>query len=398
MPKTFSASLRVAHARSCANATKTAVDSTGRANGCTCTPSYYTHHRDGTGRPVKGARVRDRRVAERALRRLQVDIDEGRVGQARRQSVTFNEWADARLRFIEENNRKPATVRAYETTLRYARPVFGALELDEIGAAELMAFVRKVRAGGGGDTTLRKHLKHLSTFFTSAVAHELIHRSPVSPKFVHDLRLAKPEKGTPPYTDIELEKLFNKMRALKYEPVYTTACRLAVATGLRLGEIVALDWDDVDISSRTLRVWRTWDPLEGHVAPKDGDERTVHLIPAAVAILERWVSTEGVRPGASPVFRAPRSGERLNSRYLCKLVERAMTKAGIPKLGEDKRPRKPFHSFRATFARMCRENGADPQWLQAELGHASLDLTIGTYSTWQAVAMRKHADALEFAV
>jgi integrase len=97
------------------------------------------------------------------------------------------------------------------------------------------------------------------------------------------------------------------------------------------------------------------------------------------------------------VFPAPR-GDRLNARYLAKLVEKAMTSAGIPKVGEGGRPRKPFHSLRATFARRAREQGADPQWLQAELGHASLDLTIGTYSTWQDAAMQKHADALDFAV
>jgi integrase len=396
MPKTRSASLRVAHTRSCPNATKTSLAS---LRGCKCKPgpSYYTSHRDAGGNVVKSERVRDRQVADRALRKLQVNIDEERVDLRRRETITFGAWADERVAYIEEFNRKPATVRAYKGTLSYARPILGSLNVADIGEGELMRVVRAIREGGGGDTTLRKHLKQLSTFLTAAVP-RYINRSPLTAEFVKDLRLAKPEKGTPPYTDVEFEKLINKMRALDYESVYITATRFAAATGLRIGELIALNWDDVDLVGGTLRVSRTWDPIVGSVKPKDSDERTVHLIPGAVAILEAWVGEQGVRPGNAPVFSAPRSGGRLNGRYLTKVVEQAMTKAGILKVEEGGRPRKPFHSLRATFARRAREQGADPQWLQSELGHASLDLTIGTYSTWQDAAMRKHADALDFPV
>jgi hypothetical protein len=59
-----------------------------------------------------------------------------------------------------------------------------------IGQPELKRFVRAVREGGGGDTTLRKHLKHLSTFLNAAVPDYLEH-SPLTARFVQDLRLAK---------------------------------------------------------------------------------------------------------------------------------------------------------------------------------------------------------------
>jgi hypothetical protein len=88
------ASLRVAHASACPNASKTALDSTGRGSGCSCEPSFYTFHRDRDGRVVKGPRVKDRRVAERALTKDQFGIDDGRVGVSQPKRVTFSEWAD----------------------------------------------------------------------------------------------------------------------------------------------------------------------------------------------------------------------------------------------------------------------------------------------------------------
>src|SRR4051794_32175936 len=115
------ASLRVAHLRGCANASKTALDSVGRGNGCTCNPSYYVFHRNRDGRPVKGARVKDRRVAESALRLLQGEIDSGRAGLAREKKITFNEWADEFTTIVEARvstgELHPRTLRAYAGTL-----------------------------------------------------------------------------------------------------------------------------------------------------------------------------------------------------------------------------------------------------------------------------------------
>src|SRR5262245_15148331 len=64
-------SLRVAHRKDCANASKTALDS---LKGCTCKASYYTFHRDRSGRVVKGPRIRDKRVAEQTRTKLQADL------------------------------------------------------------------------------------------------------------------------------------------------------------------------------------------------------------------------------------------------------------------------------------------------------------------------------------
>src|SRR3954447_23849137 len=96
------ASLRVGHQTKCPNANATTLAS---LKGCKCSPSYYTFQRGADGKIIKGERVKDRKVAERALNKLQVEIDENRVGLRRPSRLTFGEWADQFERITERRVR-----------------------------------------------------------------------------------------------------------------------------------------------------------------------------------------------------------------------------------------------------------------------------------------------------
>ena len=227
MSKARTASLRVAHQRACPNATRTSLDS---LDGCRCKPGYYTMHRDRTGKPVKGPRVGNRQVADRALRKLLVELDEGRVGIARptRQVRTFNQWADEYLENLaRDKGDKASTIRAYRSTLAYARPIIGGLDLDEIGQPELRLIVRAIRdpkitdvgegerkQHGGSDATVHKHLRHLRAILTAAVEEGYAPTNPLTRKFINDLRLRVPDR-VESYTDQELAKLLTTMSALR---------------------------------------------------------------------------------------------------------------------------------------------------------------------------------------
>jgi integrase len=387
MSATRSASLRVAHSRSCPNYTRTSLDS---LKGCRCKPSYFTAYRDASGRTAKGPRVKDRQVAERALRKLQVAIDEDRVGVARPEKVSFGEWADRYLAIIEEGTQRGATVRAYRSTIVHARAVFGGVPLTLIGNAELRRFVARVREHGG-DATVAKHLRQIGAVLSQAVEDGVLDQNPV-PVFRRRLKLNVP-KGTPPYSDAEVAQLVARLEAT--QSVYAAIVKAAITTGARVGELIALDWGDIDLTARRLKVRRTWDPVDGPQLPKDGAERIVFLTSAAVALLERWTAEQGVRADDEPVFPAPRSGGRIDQRYLHRIVDDALTQAGISKAGEDGRPRKPLHSLRATYTRILREAGVDPSFVQASLGHSTLDLTEGVYGRWGAAAMRATADRVD---
>jgi integrase len=262
------------------------------------------------------------------------------------------------------------------------------MQLRDIRSDDLRRFTKAIRDGGGSDSTLGKHLRQLSAMLASVDTDYL----PVNPvkKYRGGLKL-RVGSGTPAFTDVELGKLWAQMRKLRYPDVYIVACKTMTVTGIRIGELVALDWEDIDLTNRQLHVRATWDELDGRQLPKDEQPRTVYLLPAAVELLEGWVRTVGAR-ASGPVFPGARSGDRMSARYLARIVTHAMGKAGIEKIGEGGRPRRPLHSFRATYARTLREAGTDPHFVQKQLGHSTLDLTEQVYGRWAEAAYRRVAD------
>lgn len=377
------ADLRVAHSSKCPNATRTALDS---LKGCKCQPAYYVQWRDPSGATRKSTRVRDRRLADKMLREQQVEIDRGNAGYVEQRDITFPEWVAEYDTILERRpGLKGETRRKYAETLRVAADAIGYVPVRRIGNQELRQYHARIIKTA--PATQLRHLRHLSACLTAAVDEGYADRNPVGP-FRKTLRL-RAASGTPPYTDGEIAAIVAAMH--DEEPVYPMVVRAAVTTGARIGELVALDWTDINLSDGTIRIRHTWNPVDGLTAPKDRDERTVYLTPAAQAVFAGWVKHVGVQD-SGPVFPAPRSKGRLNADYIRKLVNKAITTAGVAKLDTlSGRPRKPFHSLRATFARQQLEAGKNPQWVEAQLGHADLKLTVGVYGAWGEDAMRAEA-------
>jgi integrase len=387
MTKRRMVSLRVAHGKDCPNSTKTALTSVGRGSGCTCQPSYYTFQRTDSGGVLKGPRVKDRQAAERALTAAQRELDEHRAGVAPRPDVTFNEWADEFDRILDQRVRagtmKRRTAVGYRETMAHGREAFGAISLNAIGPAELRRFLD--RFAKQQPASRLRQLRQLSVVFQTAAkervgGRKILEENPV-PDFTKDQRLEAPKRGKAPFEDGELERLYAALR--QFEPVYLWATRFAVETGVRLSELVALEWADVSLSERTVRVDATWDAVDGRVMPKDGEQRVIYLTADAQAVLEGWVAahTDGP-PTDGPVFTDPITSGRLVPRQLQRRLAAAMKLAGIPKEHPQLRLPRSWHSLRYTTSNVMQRRGYHPRLIEATLGHSSLELTYGVYGGW----------------
>ena len=139
---------------------------------------------------------------------------------------------------------------------------------------------------------------------------------------------------------------------------------LLYASGLRVGELVSLDWDDLDLTGRVLRV-----------LGKGGKERMVPFGKPAAEALRAWrAASASLRPegptGArepEPVFLNARGG-RLTDRSVRRLLDRYADAAKLP-------PGIHPHTLRHTFATHLLEGGADLRAIQELLGHSSLGTT-----------------------
>jgi integrase len=379
------ASLRARHSRTCALGgieTKAPQSERERVAGCTCRPTYSIRGAAGKGHERVG---RDLRAALRANRKRQVELDAGEF--VPQQNIRFDTWAERWLRSLE---RKPSTVASYHSTLAYAADTFGTKHVRRVTPTDVAALSRRLRDDGLSDSTRAKHLRVLHACLASAVSHGYAAQNPVA-------RIPTGEKPRPQKREagyFESDELAPIANAVP-DGTYRTALLLALQTGLRQGELVALTWADVDLGEQTLRVRRsvTAGVLSG---TKSHEARTVDLSGDAADLLGRWwqaQTRDGWREHDALVFPAE-TGGFLRGDSLYYRLRQAMAKAGVPFRGPTGEPRG-WHSLRHTYARLALERGASITWLQRQLGHSSITVTIDRYGHWERAAAKREASKLD---
>jgi integrase len=252
-------------------------------------------------------------------------------------TVGFSEWADRWLSLLE---RKPSTVGSYQSTVSLAKGIFRGLEVREIKVEEIANFVTALRDRGCSASTRAKHLRVLGACLQAAVSYRYADSNPV--RELPSAQRPRPERKEAAYFEnAELPELFNH---LTIEP-YRTICLMALKTGMRQGELIALRWCDVDLDDAVIRVRQS---LTGGIlsTPKNRERRDVDLITDVTRLLQVLHDRQaGDQNGL--VFPGP-TGAPLSPTYLLKrCLYPAMIGAGIPREGPTTEKRT-FHSFRHT--------------------------------------------------
>ncbi len=243
--------------------------------------------------------------------------------------------------------RKPLTYQKYEHILgRFSEYVAPKQDAREITSEDVKRFLswRKSQGFDPG-TTLYTDRVILHNFFSKLKPDNPVREVPRLPRF---------RKKPVAYTDAELKKFFAACD--DWERSYFA---LALATGLRRGELQTLHWADLDLARRRVHV--TTKPEHGFL-PKDWEERTVPFSKEVASILRH----HGRLPECPLVFPSltGKPNYRLHDR--CKA---AAKRAGLnPKAWH-------LHRFRDTAATRWLRAGIDVRTVQTWLGHESLDTT-----------------------
>ena len=227
------------------------------------------------GRPTNGYFTK--RTAEAWLRERLHEASRAPVGRGAAAGITFADAAAEWLRFIEEDReRKPSTLVDYRSALKaHLLPAFGDQLLEKISAEQIDAWRRSLT--GLSNRSKNKLLIQLHGIFRRA---QIVWAVPVNP-------LARVEKHPMRSSgDIEVfspEEVWALVRAAANEvdaAIYLTA----PFTGLRMGELLALRWRDVDFTGATIRVRGSW---AGGVltTPKSGKVRAVPVAPDLASAL-----------------------------------------------------------------------------------------------------------------
>lgn len=283
----------------------------------------------------------------------------------------------------------------------------GELKLIDITpetVESLLATLRKDRTKNGkspSGTTMHRYYLILNQVLKKAVVRDLILRNPCdkvpAPKKSQPDRkpLTQPEAArlaryldeqeqsrTSQFLDKEMRRAENKQARPRYSirDLHHLSCimavRIALNTGMRLGEVFALRWEDVDLANRKIKVVHSITNKGKIKSTKSGKSRTISIDAITANRLGQWraiqassLKTINLEPG--PVCCSD-NGSYYSINNFEKWWESFRAQAGLPNLR--------FHELRHTHATLLVGNNVDFKTIQERLGHSKASTTMDIYA------------------
>jgi integrase len=289
----------------------------------------------------------------------------------------LEQWLEAVRSGLE-----PAGYTNYRTCLTlYVLPRLGHVQLAALTPLTLSSlYADLLRAGGRGgrplsNTTVRLVHGVVRKALNDAVLWGLLAKNPA-------LRAAVPKRRRPVLTVWTPEQASTFLAATTGERMQ--ACwLLALSTGMRRGELAGLSWSDLDLEPGRLQVTtqRTTDSDYQVITkgPKASSRRSVALASHTVAALHRHhaaQSRERLAAGTawtdSGLVFVDELGRGLHPQRLTDLFQQAADAAGLPRIR--------LHDLRHTSATLALVADVHPKIVQERLGHATISMTLDTYS------------------
>lgn len=351
--------------------------------------------------PLTGARIQ-KRVTARTKRELDAQVSElkakwnrGDYIETSKTSLAayLDQWLDAIKPTI-----RPASHDRYTRIVRnQIVPALGSTVIGRVSPLQVQEFYAGLLAAGLSSSTVALYHGVLHKALDQAVKWNLIPRNVCDA--VDAPRPQNPEMQT--WSTIQAKAFL--IASADHE--LTALWQLALYTGMRRGEILALRWADIDLDRRQLAVRRTLTRgADGLVfgEPKTKAGRRSIALPAPVVTALRsyrasqnerrlhlgaaWLDHDLVFERGDGTVLHP----NIVSRGFRRLVERL--NATLPK--DQRLPVIRFHDLRHTAATLMLANGEHPRIVQERLGHADISMTLGRYSHVTNDMQREAADRL----
>lgn len=297
-----------------------------------------------------------------------------------REVTTLAEFADRFVAHAKEHARA-TTAHSYEVTLKtHILPYVGKVPLVELSPERVKAFYERTVGRVSPSMRARVHVV-LRACLNLAREERVITTSPLDSmrKTVPRYKRPRIESLTPK----QAKEILKAAKGHRLEALFV----VALSTGMRQGELFALRWSDVDLPRRTIYVQRSAQEVESEITfvePKTTlSRRRIALSNVAVDALKRRRALANREDRTSElVFPSERGYVLRKSNFQRKDWDPIRIASGVPSAR--------FHDLRHTAASLLLMEGVHPKVVSEMLGHASIQLTLDTYShlipTLQATA------------
>lgn len=332
---------------------------------------------DDKGLPkTKNVLAKTKMECEKKLKALKASVDKPVPSKAKA-DMRFGDWMDLWLETYCKPNFRMGTVQAYEGFIRlYLRPKLGHIPLNKLTTNDIQqcytwmktdgrSAKREERGNGLSDNVLQSCHSVCRKILDQAVAEHLIHSNPAD-------NCKLPTVHRKEMQVLNREEMQRLLIQAKHEGYYELFL-LELSTGLRIGELLALQWDDLNFTTGELKIDKQ--VLRGNHDPAVTEPktkasiRTVILPPSVLNALKEYRKTVNSRW----LFPSPRRNDApLAPNTVQQRFGLILEHAGIKKIR--------FHDLRHTFATNALKHGMDVKTLSTIIGHISSRTTLNVYA------------------
>jgi integrase len=297
-------------------------------------------------------------------------------------TITTQEYVDHWKRLIAHTV-KPRTLARYaEIFTLHILPRFQKVRVRNLDRGQIKLFLTEKLSAGFEKRTVRNIQAVLRAMLNSAIEDGVIASNPAA-KLGRVLKLTV-SKST---AQEEIKALTKDQRQLLLLTAYWEAPRyyplffVLAGTGMRLGEALALQPEDLDATAKMLRISRAFSEDGILDTPKSGHGRTVDMsqsLTEALVTQELGRRQEKLKYGWAelpPWLFVTKAGTPLDPANVRRAMQSLLKKAKLPLHFTP-------HCLRHTYASILLADGVSPVYVQEQLGHATIELTVSTYGRW----------------
>ncbi|MFY9657085.1 MAG: tyrosine-type recombinase/integrase, partial [Methylocystis sp.] len=311
------------------------------------------------------------RSSKRCIMRVS-SIDNGEHVDPTR--MTVGDWLDTWIAATKVEVSGKTHERYAEIVRCYLMPALGMILLQKLTAADIQ------RAYGGFDRNpsprTRRHIHRiLKSALARAVEQQRLSRNPAATI----KRLPKVEPK--PVATLTVEQSTRLLGAIRHTTTYWPTL-IALATGMRRGEILALRWKNCDLDAGTVRVVESLEQTKAGLRFKSTKSEKARAIPLprfAITELREWKRKQaeallrlGVRQDPDTLVCAREDGKPKQPDSLTHEFTYLVGRVAVPRVR--------FHDLRHTHATQLLANGVHPKIVQERLGHSTITITLDLYS------------------
>lgn len=326
-----------------------------------------------------------------------------------RDSIKLDNWYEKWMNVYKYDSIRDNTKRAYNQVYqKHISPILGKYNIQDITQLQIRELLKKKKKEGLGYETRNKIKILLVDIFNKAMIDQFVNRNPAK-----GITVKRDEERDVQVLSLEDQiAFFDCCKGTFYDNFFN----VALQTGMRIGELAALRWKDVDWKNNVIHVTRTL----VYQKYEDDDKKTFHFedpktnsstrdIPInkqCSIFLKKQFMQKKVIETKAPLVKKPdkqfqdllfttKYNTPLNSQLVLDAIEKIVNEVNMTRDYTEELEMFSCHCFRHTFATRCFEAGIKPKTVQKYLGHATLQMTMDLYTSVLQEHMSSEMDKLD---